>query len=182
MPGGPVGPRGPGERRSHPVRTAVLTILACAVVIGGVTFAILATRNPPTGNHNRSDGGTSSPKPTSAGSTTPFYIGAWAGSAYQPTGRIEHWTIRLRFTTAGRPGTFVLPTLHCSGILRIASEGTTTVSLHEIVTRNNRDLCAPNGLIILSRTSKTQMEMGWSDASDAGNIATGFLHRALSNP
>ena len=54
----------------------------------------------------------------------------------------------------------------------------TTASVREHVTRNQRRLCAPDGLIKLTRTGASGMDMAWQDSTERGNVATARLSPA----
>jgi serine/threonine kinase PknH len=104
-----------------------------------------------------------------------WFAGTWVGIAHQPAGVVTHWTAELTFSRSGRAGTFRFPSLDCSGTLIVTGTTPTTVSVDEDLTRNPRKICAPGGLMTLSRSGVTGMRMRWQDATDRSNIATGYL-------
>jgi Protein kinase domain len=153
----------PGRRRAWRA-VIVLGLLAVPAVV----IAWLADSNGATGH---SAAGRTSP--TSA--TASWLAGTWTGSADQPTGVVAHWTAELTFPRSGRTGTFRFPSLGCSGTLIVTGTTPTTASVYEDVARNPRRVCAPAGLITLSRSGATGLRMTWQDATNRSNVATGYL-------
>jgi hypothetical protein len=107
-----------------------------------------------------------------------WLAGTWVGAADQPAGTVTHWTAELTFPGQGRTGTFRFPTLGCSGSLTVTGTDRTTASVREHVTRNQRKLCAPDGLIKLTRSGARSLDMAWQDATDRSNVATAHLSPA----
>lgn len=125
--------------------------------------------------------GASGPPPATPSTATPhrsWLAGTWVGAADQPTGTVTHWMAQLTFPGHGRAGTFRFPTLGCSGDLIVTGTTRTTASVREHVTRNQRKLCAPDGLIRLTRAGARNMDMAWQDATDHSNVATARLSPA----
>ena len=91
---------------------------------------------------------------------------------------MTHWTAELSFPGPGRTGTFRFPTLGCSGTLTVTRTTRTTASVREHVTRNQRRLCAPDGLMTLTRSGASGMDMAWQDSADRGNVASAHLSPA----
>ena len=91
---------------------------------------------------------------------------------------MTHWTAELTFPGQGRTGTFRFPTLGCSGNLTVTRTDRTTASVREHVTRNQRKLFAPDGLIKLTRSGARSLDMAWQDATDRSNVATAHLSPA----
>jgi hypothetical protein len=150
-------------RRARPV-----VLLLGALLLAAVALTLLADHGTPSRN---AAAGRTRPAAT-AGS---WLAGTWVGSADQPTGVVTHWTAELTFSRSGRAGTFRLPSLGCSGTLTVTGTTRTTASVDEDLTRNPRKVCAPGGLMTLSRTGASGLRMTWQDATDPGNIATGYL-------
>jgi serine/threonine protein kinase len=101
--------------------------------------------------------------------------GTWTGTADQPTGIVTRWTADLTFHGSGRAGSFRFPTLGCSGNLVVTTATRSTASVQEDLTRNSRKLCAPGGLITLTRSGTSSMTMSWRDSTDHANVATARL-------
>jgi serine/threonine protein kinase len=156
-----------------PTRRSRRPALAAAVVLGLLvlpTAALtwLADRNSPPGQ--------AAPGPTPPASPAASWLaGTWIGSADQPAGVITHWTAELTFLRSGRVGTFRFPSLGCSGTLIVTGTTPTTASVHEDLTQNPHNVCAPGGLMTLSRSGATGMRMRWQDATNRSNVATGYL-------
>jgi hypothetical protein len=165
-PGGPPPARRP--RRRSPARRLrtgagiVAAIVACAWLLAHYPGSAPA-------------GASGSPSATAHKS---WLAGTWAGAADQPTGAVTRWTAELSFPRLGRTGVFRFPTLDCSGKLIVTGTTRTTASVREHVTRNQRNMCAPDGLIRLTRTGAGGMDMAWQDSTDRGNVATAHLSRA----
>jgi hypothetical protein len=106
-----------------------------------------------------------------------WFSGVWLGTASQPTGEITQWNMDLTFPATGKAGVFVLPTLHCSGLLVISGTGPGRVTLREVVLKNTRELCAPGATMTLTRSGPGEMQMNWQDAQNPVNVATGTLTR-----
>ena len=87
---------------------------------------------------------------------------------------MTRWKAELTFTGSGRTGTFQFPTLGCSGNLVVIRLNGTTATAQEDITRNQRGMCAPGGLITLNRATAS-MNMSWQDPSDHSNVATAHL-------
>jgi serine/threonine protein kinase len=104
-----------------------------------------------------------------------WLAGTWIGSADQPTGVVTHWTAELTFLRSGRAGSFRFPSLGCSGTLIVTGSTPTTASVYEDVMRNPHKVCAPGGLITLSRSGAAGVRMTWQDATNRDNVATGYL-------
>ncbi|HEV2239761.1 MAG TPA: hypothetical protein VGR98_01850, partial [Streptosporangiaceae bacterium] len=127
--------------------------------------------------------GASSPATSSAptGPAAPaglWYGGTWVGAANQPNGVVTHWTARVTFPATGGEGTFVFPTMGCSGTLIVTVSGPTAILANEQVTSNPRGLCAPRGLLALVKSGANAMNLAWQDASDKKNVAFGHLVRS----
>jgi hypothetical protein len=88
---------------------------------------------------------------------------------------VTHWTAELTFPAPGRVGTFRIPSLGCVGRLTVTSAATGTATVREDLTRNPRNLCAPAGLLKLTRSGAAGMQMTWREAGDASNVATAYL-------
>lgn len=88
---------------------------------------------------------------------------------------VTHWTAELTFPRSGRTGTFRFSSLDCSGTLIVTGTTPTTASVYEDLTRNPHKICAPGGVMTLSRSGATGMRMRWQDATDRSNVATGYL-------
>jgi Protein kinase domain len=165
-PGGPSPSRRP--RRHSPTRRLrtgagiVAAIVACAWLLA----------------HHPGRAPTGVPGSPSVAAQKSWLAGTWVGAADQPTGVVTHWTAELSFPDLGRTGTFRFPTLGCSGKLIVTVTTGTTASVREHVTRNLRKLCAPSGLIKLTRTGASGMDMAWQDSADRGNVATAHLSPA----
>lgn len=162
-PGGPPASRAP--RRRSPTRRLRT---GAGILAAIVAWAWLLAHHPgstPTGTSG-------SPRAVAQKS---WLAGTWAGAAVQPTGTVTRWTAELSFPGRGRTGTFRFPTLGCSGKLIVTGTTRTTASVREHVTRNQRKLCAPNGLIRLTRSRTSGMEMTWQDSADRSNVATAHL-------
>jgi serine/threonine protein kinase len=125
----------------------------------------------PAGQHASGSGPPSDPPPAA------WMSGSWTGAADQPTGIVTHWTAELSFPASGRTGTFRFPTLGCSGNLVITTATRSTASVREDITRNSRKLCAPGGLITLTRSGTSSMTMSWRDSTDRTNVATARLNQ-----
>ena len=125
---------------------------------------------------------------TSSASTGPaapaglWYGGTWVGAANQPNGVVTHWTARVTFPATGGEGTFVFPTMGCSGTLVVTVSGPTAILANEQVTRNPRGLCAPRGLLALVKSGANAMNLAWQDASNKNNVAFGHLVRSGQAP
>ncbi len=91
---------------------------------------------------------------------------------------VTHWTAELTFPRSGRVGTFRFPSLGCSGTLVVTRATRTTASVDEELKRNPRKVCVPGGLMTLTRTGSTGLEMQWQEASDRSNVATAHLRHA----
>ena len=170
-PGRPAGGRAPWpsrrpRRRSRTRRLRTGAGIAAALV-AGVWLLVQHPDGAPSGG----------PGSSSAAARTSWLAGNWVGAADQPTGTVTHWTAELSFPRRGRTGTFWFPTLGCSGDLIVTGTTRTTASVREHVTRNQRKLCAPDGLIRLTRSGASGMDMAWQDSTDRGNVATARLGR-----
>jgi hypothetical protein len=165
-PGGPPASRRP-RRRSSARRLRTGTGILAAIV----ACAWLLAHHP----GSAPTGASGSPP---AVAHTSWLAGTWVGAADQPTGTVTRWTAELSFPSPGRTGTFRFPTLGCSGKLIVTGTTRTTASVREHVTRNQRKLCAPNGLIRLTRSGARGMDMAWQDSADRSNVATAHLSPA----
>jgi Protein kinase domain len=156
-------------RTRHSRRPAwLVAIILGLLVFPAAALVWLADSNSPAGHpgHGR----------TPAASTArSWFAGTWVGSAHQPTGVVTHWTAELTFPRSGRTGTFRFSSLDCSGTLIVTGTTPTTASVYEDLTRNPHKICAPGGLLTLSRSGATGMRMRWQDATDSSNVATGYL-------
>jgi Protein kinase domain len=154
-------------RRSR--RRAGLTVVILGLlVVPAAALTWLAGRDSPAGHPG--------PGRTAATSgAASWFAGTWIGSADQPDGVVTNWTAELTFSRSGRTGTFRFPSLGCSGTLIVTGRTPTTASVYEDLTRNPGKVCAPGGLMTLSRSGATGMRMRWQDATDRSNVATGFL-------
>jgi serine/threonine protein kinase len=156
-----------------PARRSGRPAWAAAVVLGVLVLTAaaciwLADSDSPAGH----------PAPDRTHPTSPaasWLAGTWVGSADQPTGMVTHWTAELTFARSGRVGTFRFPSLGCSGTLIVTGTTPTTASVHEDLTQNQHKICAPSGLMTLSRSGATGMRMRWQDATNRSNVATGYL-------
>jgi serine/threonine protein kinase len=157
----------PLTRRSRRPARLVAVILGL-LVLPAAALTWLADSNSPAGHP--------APRRTRSASTASSWLaGTWVGSARQPTGVVTHWTAELTFLRSGRAGTFRFPSLGCSGTLIVTGTTPTTASVYEELTRNRHKVCAPGGLMTLSRSGATGMRMRWQDATDRSNVATGYL-------
>ena len=195
-PGAPHDGRPGGPRRSLSRGAALAGAGAVVLVAALITAGVLAWHAASGGSHQPSAGSSpraqgvagvpdASQQPTAPASTQPpspaaWYIGTWVGTADQPTGIVTHWTVQLTFSAASNDDTFAFPSLHCSGILVVTSAGPTTVSADENVTSNPRGLCASAGLMTLTKSGATGMDMAWQDVSNQDNVAAGELTRGLA--
>ncbi len=165
-PGGPPATRRPRRRSStRRLRTGagiLAAIAACAWLLA----------------HHPGSAPTGASGSPPAVARTSWLAGTWIGAADQPTGTVTHWTAELSFPGPGRTGTFRFPTLGCSGKLIVTGTTRTTASVREHVTRNQRKLCAPDGLIRLTRSGGRGMDMAWQDSADRSNVATAHLSPA----
>jgi Protein kinase domain len=151
------------RRRTARLAAGILSLLA----LSAVALTWLA-------GHNRPAGRPAARAPGAHGAPS-WLAGTWVGSAEQPTGVVTHWTAELTFSRSGRAGTFRFPSLGCSGTLIVTRTTPTTASVDEELARNPDQVCAPGGLMTLSRSGATGMRMTWQDATDRSNIATGYL-------
>jgi serine/threonine kinase PknH len=196
----PVGPgSGPG-RPPGPRPWTIIGIIAAVAAVAVLAVILLASRlhgkqhgdagptlNPSSHSSNPHRGGTtgrrSHPRPSasSPASSPPaarrWFSGVWLGTASQPTGEVTQWSMDLTFPATGKAGAFVLPTLHCSGLLLISGTGPGRVTLREVVLKNTQQLCAPGATITLTRSGPGEMRMNWQDAQNPVNVATGTLTR-----
>jgi serine/threonine kinase PknH len=152
----------PPSRRRLPARVSVLRVCAAILLaaVAGAGLLVLKAGFRPT-----------APPPRS------WLTGTWIGPADQPRGVVTHWTAELTFPAAGTVGTFRFPSLGCSGTLVVTSATRATASAQEDLTRNPRKLCAPGGLMKLTRSRAHGMDMTWRDSADHGNVATAHLLR-----
>ncbi len=190
---------GPG-RPPGPRTWTIIGIIAAVTAVAVLAVILLASRlhgkqhgdagptlNPSSHSSNPHRGGTaghrSRPRPSasSPASSPPaarrWFSGVWLGTASQPTGEVTQWNMDLTFPVTGKAGAFVLPTLHCSGLLLISGTGPGRVTLREVVLKNTRELCAPGATITLTRSGPGEMHMNWQDAQNPVNVATGTLTR-----
>ncbi|HEX3489790.1 MAG TPA: serine/threonine-protein kinase [Streptosporangiaceae bacterium] len=187
----PAPPTDPRGGRPPGPRTGTIIAIIAAVLVLALVGAILLDNNLHAKNRNA--GPTLSPAPaihTHNGSTSsssspvtsgqPWYTGVWTGSADQPTGLITTWTVDVSFVSTGKTGVFVIPTLDCSGLLLITSSGPNSLSVNEVVVKNSKDLCAPDGHMTLTRSGLSGMDMSWQDSAHPDNTATGTLLRLRS--
>jgi serine/threonine protein kinase len=154
------------RRSQRPAR--LMAVILGLLVLPAAALAWLAESNSPAGHPAPSR----TPFASAAGS---WLAGTWVGSARQPTGVVTHWTAELTFSRSGRAGTFRFPSLDCSGTLIVTGTTPTTASVYENLTRNPHKVCAPGGLMTLSRSGATGMRMRWQDATNRSNVATGYL-------
>lgn len=157
----------PTARLSRRLAWPVVVVLGLLIVAASA-LTWLAESNSPAGQP--APGRT---PPTSAAAS--WLAGTWVGSAYQPTGVVTHWTAELTFLRSGRAGTFRFPSLGCSGTLIVTGTTPTTAWVYEDLAGNPHKVCAPGGLITLSRSGATGIRMRWQDATDRSNVATGYL-------
>jgi hypothetical protein len=153
----------PKRRHARPAAVILSLLIVTAAAITWLADGSHPAGHPASGRTSRG---------TSAIS---WLAGTWTGSAEQPTGEVTHWTAVLTFARSGRAGTFRFPSLGCSGTLSVTGTTATTASVYEHLTRNPHKVCAPGGLMTLSRSGTTGMQMRWQDATDQSNIATGYL-------
>jgi hypothetical protein len=156
----------PIRRRRRPARAAA--IIVGLLLLSAAALTWLADSDSPAGHP---DAARTSP----ASAPASWLAGSWGGSADQPTGVVTHWTAELIFSRSGRAGTFRFPSLGCSGTLIVTGATPTTASVYEDLTQNPHKVCAPGGLMTLSRSGATGMRMTWQDATDRSNVATGYL-------
>ena len=177
---GPVPPRaGPvppppvaAPRRRSPGRRLRTAAGLLAVTVACLWLMAQHAAGPPAAaGHGASGSPPATPR-------TSWLAGTWVGAADQPAGTMTHWTAELSFRGPGRTGTFRFPTLGCSGTLTVTRTTRTTASVREHVTRNQRRLCAPDGLMTLTRSGASGMDMAWQDAADRGNVASAHLSPA----
>jgi serine/threonine protein kinase len=160
---------GTAERRLR--RPPVRGLQAGAAILAAIAAGTWLLTHPPAVRHEGASGSPSARPPTS------WLSGTWTGAADQPTGTVTHWTAELRFPDSGRTGTFRFPTLGCSGNLVVTGATRSTASVREDVTQNLRKLCAPTGLIRLTRSGTGGMNMSWQDPTDRANVATAHLNQ-----
>jgi serine/threonine kinase PknH len=145
----------------------------------GLRQATAGASSPPTGSGPTSPSTSANPAAPSA----PWFSGTWIGTADQPTGVVMHWTAELILPAQGKGGTFygtfVFPSLGCSGTLTAITTGPRAVQAREQVISNPRGLCAPGGLMTLTWSGPRGMNMAWQDATDQNNVATGQLTRTI---
>jgi serine/threonine protein kinase len=151
----------PPPGRSRRPRAVILASCAVVLLVAAVGAGLLAL--------HRSAGARAASPPQS------WLTGTWIGAADQPAGVVTHWTAELSFPGTGRVGTFRFPSLGCSGTLIVTSATHRTASVYEEMTRNPRKLCAPGGLMKLTRSGAAGMDMAWQDSSDQNNVATAHL-------
>jgi len=152
-----------GRRSRRHARAAVLAFLVL-LVLAAIITSLAGEPSPGSG-----------PGAPAASQPASWLAGKWIGSADQPTGVITHWTAELTFSRSGRFGTFRFPSLGCSGSLIVTRKTRTTASVYEDLTSDPLKVCASRGLITLSRSGATGMRMGWRDATNRSNVATGYL-------
>jgi serine/threonine protein kinase len=179
VPGAPVPPQaaaaapGRGSRANSTAtvpRARHRRILRPGLVILAVIVTLLwLLAHHPAGQHATGSGPAAHSPPAS------WLSGTWTGTADQPTGIVTHWTADLTFHGSGRPGSFRFPTLGCSGNLVVTTATRSTASVREDLTQNSRKLCAPGGLIRLTRSGTSSMTMSWRDSTDHANVATARL-------
>lgn len=172
----PVIAAGPGpalgrRRRRGPAMLALCAVILLAAVAGARLLTPSSSAAPSAPGGAR---GTGSPS-AAASPAGSWLTGTWTGAADQPTGVVTHWTAELSFPGAGRVGTFRFPSIGCSGTLIVISATRTMAAVQEKLTRNPRKLCAPGGLVRLTRSGATGMDMTWRDSSDRRNVATAHL-------
>jgi hypothetical protein len=158
--------RRPRRRRGCAARVAMLLVgalILLAVAISAWLHALSQSLG------RAGTGGSPSVSATPAGS---WLTGTWTGAAAQPAGMVTHWTAVLHFSAAGQAGTFWFPSLGCSGTLTVTSATRATASAREELVRNPRKLCVAGGLMKLTRSGASAMEMTWQDPTHAGNVAT----------
>jgi serine/threonine kinase PknH len=158
----------PGRRRASPA----LVLAICAALLLAAIAGLLALKAAGAGGTGGSP---------AAGPPKSWLAGTWTGTADQPTGVVTHWTAELTFPAAGRTGTFRFPSLGCSGTLIVTSATRTTAAVREDLTGNPRKLCAPGGLMKLSRSSAGGMDMAWQDSTDHSNVAAAHLNRGVTS-
>jgi eukaryotic-like serine/threonine-protein kinase len=156
----------PAARRGRRLARPAILILGL-LVLAVITFAWLADGNGPP----RHPAAGRSP----AASPASWLAGTWIGSADQPTGVVTHWTAELTFPRSGQTGTFRFPSLGCSGTLVVTRTTPNTASVYEDLASNPHKVCAPGGLMTLSRSGAAGMRMTWRDATDLSNVATAYL-------
>ncbi len=139
------------------------------VALGVIVAALWLLGHHPAGQHATGSGPATHSPPSS------WLSGTWTGTADQPTGIVTHWTADLSFHGSGLAGSFWFPTLGCSGTLVVTTATRSTASVQEDLTRNSRKLCAPGGLITLTRSGSSSMNMSWRDSTDRANVATARL-------
>ena len=169
----------PPTGRRRPSRAWLLGTCA-AILLAAVAGAGLLVLKPsilPAASGARGTGST----PAAASPSKWWLSGTWIGAADQPAGVVTHWTAELTFPDVGRVGTFRFPSLGCSGTLIVTSATHRTASVYEDMTRNPRKLCAPGGLMKLTRSSANGMDMAWHDSTDQNNVATAHLNRRVSS-
>lgn len=149
-------------RRRRILRPGLVTL---AVIVA----ALWLLAHFPAGQHTAGSGPAAHSPPSS------WLSGTWTGTADQPTGIVTHWTADLTFHGSGRPGSFRFPTLGCSGNLVVVTASRSTASVREDLTQNSRKLCAPGGLITLTRSGTSSMAMTWRDSTNHANVATARL-------
>lgn len=104
-----------------------------------------------------------------------WFSGTWTGQMSQPIGVVSSWTARLTLPPSGRVGTFLFSPIGCSGSLVVTRSSSTTVSMYEDLTRNPNGVCAPGGMITLTKSGPNGAEMRWQDSTHPANIASGHL-------
>jgi len=161
--------RRPRRRRGCAARVAMLLIGALILLAVAISAWLHAL------SQSAGRAGIGGSPPVSATPASSWLTGTWTGAAAQPTGVVTHWTAVLHFSAAGRAGTFWFPSLGCSGTLTVTSATRATASAREGLVRNPRKLCVAGGLMKLTRSGASAMEMAWQDPTRAGNAATARL-------
>ncbi len=139
------------------------------VTLAVILAALWLLAHHAAGQHTAGSGSAAHSPPAS------WLSGTWTGTADQPTGIVTHWTADLTFHGSGQAGSFRFPTLGCSGNLVVTTATRSTASVREDLTQNSRKLCAPGGLITLTRSGTSSMTMSWRDSTDYANVATARL-------
>jgi serine/threonine protein kinase len=166
-------PRGrAGAPRTRARRSPVRGLPAGAALLAVIAAGTWLLTRPPAVGHATGSGSSAAPPPAS------WLSGTWTGVASQPAGTVTRWSAELRFPAAGRTGTFRFPSLGCSGNLVVTGTTGRTASVREDVTQNPWHLCAPSGLITVTRSGSGGMDMSWQDPSDRANVATAHLSQS----
>jgi hypothetical protein len=173
----------PGQGRGRASRGRLIGGLVAAVILAALigVGALALSSSDGGGAHRAGAGQRTRGTPASTSPQAPWFSGTWIGTASQPTGIITHWTVVLTLPATGTTGAFRFPSLGCSGTLIVTKSSKTAASVHEDVTSDPRGVCAPGGLMTLTKDGSDLMDMTWQDASDQANVGSGQLTGGLTS-